>query len=61
MAAIIPTSKPKTIAMTMELMAKTIVFGKVSAIIELTDLPDFLKEVLKLGYFRTISSNRANQ
>ena len=42
MAATIPTSKPKTIAMAMELKAKTIVFGKVSAIIELTDLPDFL-------------------
>ena len=47
MAAIIPINNPMAMAIKIELTAKTMVFGKVSEMIELTDFPDFLKEVLR--------------
>ena len=52
-AAIIPIIKPRTIAKQIDDIANTIVLGKVSEMIVLTNLPDFLKEVLRYGIFKT--------
>jgi hypothetical protein len=46
-AANMPINIPNTIAIKIEVIANTMVLGKVSEMIRLTDLPDFLKEVLR--------------
>ena len=48
-----PTNKPIKRASKIDVVANKIVFGKASAIILFTDIPVFLNESLKKGFFKT--------